>query len=137
MEMHDSYLKDWACDEHGRGYALFHACIHRSEGDIFDGTGHESGWQNIRFDFEEMSIDGIVDLSEDTHLSDGDLWIDGKHEAGIVYLPANHAGDIRMEMRVSPMFDVVKIRAKKMSSELTGEFKHESFWDENGPIAGS
>ncbi len=84
-----------------------------------------------------MSIDGSVDLSERTYLSDGDLWIDGKHEAGMVYLPANHAGEIRMEMCVSPVFDIVKIRAAKMTSQLVGEFEHESFWDENGPIAGS
>jgi hypothetical protein len=137
MEMHDSFLKEWACDEQGRGYALFHACIHRAEGEIFDGPGHESGWQGVRFDFEGMSIDGLVDFSEDTYLSDGDLWIDENHEANIVYLPANHAGQIRMEMCVAPVFDTVKIRAAKITSQLVGEFEHESFWDENGPIGGS
>ena len=106
MEMHDSYLKDWACDEHGSGYALFHACIHRAEDDIFEGPGHESGWQGVRFDFEGMSIDGTVDFSADTYLSHGDLWIDSKHERNIVYLPANHAGEILMELCVSPVFDI-------------------------------
>ena len=135
MEMHDAYLKEWTCDEQGRGHALFHACIHRSEGDIFEGRGHESGWQGVRFDFEGMSIDGTVDFSENTYLSDGDLWIDDRHEANIVYLPANHAGEIRMELCVSPVFDIVKIRASKMASQLVGEFEHESFWDESGPIS--
>jgi len=125
MEFHDSYLKDWGCDESGHGFMLFHAFVYRSEGEIVDCDDSESDYQNLRLNFEGMRIEGKVDFSEDTYLSEGTLWVNGVEHDNIVHLPANHEGELRMEICVSPAFDITKIYATKMSSELTGEFGQE------------
>jgi len=137
MEMHDSYLKDWACDEYGHGFALFRACIYRSEGQLFTRVRSENGWQDLRFEFDGMRIEGSLDLSGNIYLSDGDLYVGERRERGIVYLPANLVGVLRMEMCITPSFETVIIHATAMKAELVGEFEHECFWDENEPVAGS
>jgi hypothetical protein len=134
MEFHDSYLKAWGIDAEGNGFALFNACLHRAEGPIFGGLGHESGWQDLRLDFEGMRIEGEVDFAEDTYLSHGDLWVGSKRHDNILFLPAEHSGELRLEMCVAPHFDIVKILATNMASELLGEFEHEHFWQEDRPI---
>ena len=127
MEFHDSYLKDWGCDESGHGFMLFHAFVYLSEGEIVDWDNCESAYQNLRLDFEGMRIEGKVDFdfSEDTYLYEGTLWVNGVEHDNIVHLPANHEGELRMEICVAPAFEVTKIYATKMSSEFIGEFGQE------------
>ena len=132
MEMHDSYLRELHCGEDGRGYAVFHASVFRSEGDVFK-DAQESGWQDLRFDFEGMRIEGeIVDLADDPYASDGDLWVNGTNENGVIYLPANHSGLICLEMRLNPSFAWLKIHATKMTSSLGGELRVDTNWDAMG-----
>lgn len=132
MEMHDSWLKGLDCHVDGIGYALFHAVIHRGEGEIFPGP-HESGWQDIRFNFEGMRIEGEVGELK-TWTSDGNLWIDGKNENGIIYLPSDHSGSICLEMCLADDFRTLKIHARKISSIFISEFKFEHTWDLDGNI---
>jgi hypothetical protein len=130
IEFHDSRLKDIRCNRDGTGFALFHACVYQSEGMVFQ-DAQISGWQNVRFSFEGMKIEGeIVELGQ--YASDGDLWIDGKNDNGIAILPADHKGDIYLELRLAPEFNTVKIHASSIQSEFEGEFEPECLWDSEG-----
>jgi hypothetical protein len=132
MEMHDSYLREICCDPDGRGYARFHAVIYRSEGKVFEDV-QESGWQDVRFDFEGMRLEGeVADLSCDPYAAEGDLWVDGKNQNGVIYLPATHFGEICLEMRIAPLFETFKIHASRIDSGLQGEFELEMYWDIDG-----
>jgi hypothetical protein len=130
MEMHDSSLEELVCNSDGTGYALFHAVIHRGEGEIFPGP-HESGWQGLRFDFEGMRIEGKVG-ELNTWASDGELWIDGKNENGIICLQPDHVGDLCLEVCLAQDFRILKIHATRIQSSLIGEFKLECLWDADG-----
>ena len=133
MEFHDSYLNAWGCDAEGNGFALIRATIHRYEGEKFAETNHESGWQELRFSFKGMTFEGEVDFAEDTWIQDGSITISGKKDDdGLIYLPAEHIGDIQIQMDVSPTFDTVTIRASELKTEFLNEFEHERFWNEAG-----
>jgi hypothetical protein len=130
MEIHDSRLLEIECDCDGKGFALFHAVVFRSEGVVFK-DAQESGWQNLRFQFEGMRIEGkIVELDE--YAYDGNLWVNGSNENGVISLPANHSGDVCLEMSLSPTFETIKIHASRISSALEGEFELEAIWDADG-----
>jgi len=136
MELHDSRLEAWQCDEAGRGFALFYACIHRADGPIFveNALNHESGWQRLRFGFYGMRIEGEVDFAEEPYVHEGELWVNGTNSKNIIFLPAEHTGEICLKMCVSPLFNTVKIHATIMESELVGEFEPEHVWQEDRPF---
>ena len=132
MEMHDSYLREIYCGSDGRGYTLFKAVVYRSSGEVFKDAS-ESGYQFVRFDFEGMSIEGeVVDLQFDPYASDGDLWVDETSGNGAIYLPANHSGRIRFEMRLNPSFDWLRIHASKIASSLQGQLEVGTYWVADG-----
>jgi hypothetical protein len=129
MEFHDSRLLELRCDDDGSGFALFHGCVYSSEGTVFE-DAQESGWQNVRFLFEGMRVEGqIVEYA-----SDGDLWVNGKNENGIALLPEDHDGDICLELRLSPLFDILKIHASGVNSNFEGDFELECLWDADGNV---
>lgn len=130
MEFHDSVLLDVHREDDGNGFVLFHGYVYRSEGRVFQ-EAQESGWQNVRFHLQGMHIEGVLaEFGE--YASDGDLWVNGNSEKGVTSLPANHVGDICMELCLSPAFDTVKIYASHISSTFEGEFELESTWDSDG-----
>jgi hypothetical protein len=130
MEFHDSVLLDIRCEGDGKGFVLFHGNVYRSEGQVFQ-DAQESGWQNVRFHLEGMRIEGVFgEFGE--YASDGNLWVNGSNENGVTLLPANHDGDICLELCLSPTFDIVKIYASRISSTFEGEFRLESTWDSDG-----
>jgi len=130
MEIHDGKLLEIIRHDDGTGHVLFHAFIYRSEGTDFK-DAYEAGWQNIRLTFEGMQIDGeLVPPEEYAH--SGDLWINGNNENGIIWLPANHTGEICLELVLSPVFDTLKIRATKVTSSLEGPWVLEAYWDSAG-----
>jgi len=80
-----------------------------------------------------MRIEGeIVDLTDAPYASDGNLWVNGKNENGVIHLPANHSGLICLEMRLNPSFDWLKIHATKVTSSSHGELKVDTLWDAIG-----
>jgi hypothetical protein len=127
MEMHDSWLLEVVCNPDGAGYAVFHGVVYRSEGRVFQ-DAQESGYQDVRFDFEEMRIEGEVGELK-TWASDGELWIDGKNENGIIYLPADHTAELCLEICLADDFRTLKIHASQVSSAFIGEFELEAHWD--------
>ena len=130
MEFHDSVLLDVRREDDGNGFVLFHGYVYRSEGQVFQ-EAQESGWQNVRFHLQGMHIEGVLaEFGE--YASDGDLWVNGNSEKGVTSLPANHVGDICMELCLSPAFDTVKIYASHISSTFEGEFELETTWDSDG-----
>jgi hypothetical protein len=130
MEIHDSQLLDVVCNPDGIGHVLFHAYIYRSDGVVFK-DAQESGWQNFRLIFEGMRIEGdLVEPSE--YATDGELWIDGKNENGVILLPADHTGDICLELVLSPLFGTLKIYGSKITSQLEGPWSLEAIWDADG-----
>jgi hypothetical protein len=132
MEFHDSYLRELVCGDDGCGYALFDGVVYRSEGRVFD-DAQESGWQQVRFDFTEMRVEGeVVDLTYDPYANDGELWKDGANQNGVVHLPVDMAGDICLEVKLNPSFDLLKIYAATVTTTMLGEFEIETFWDADG-----
>jgi hypothetical protein len=130
MEFHDSRLLDMCCEGDGKGFALFHAYVYRSEGRVFQ-DAQESGWQNVRFHLEGMHIDGVFgEFGE--YAADGNLWVNGSNGNGVTLLPADHVGEICLELCLSPLFDTVKIYASRISSTFEGDFKLESTWVSDG-----
>jgi hypothetical protein len=132
IEFHDTWLKDLRCNGDGTGFALLHASVYQSEGMVFK-DAQLSGWQNIRFSFEGMRIEGeVVELNQ--YASDGELWIDGKNDNGTAMLPADHEGDICLELCLAPEFNTIKIHATSIRSEFEGEFELEAKWDDKGDV---
>src|ERR1700689_2279117 len=126
MEFHDSRLLDVRCEGDGKGFALFHGYVYRSEGQVFQDV-QESGWQNVRFHFQGMHIEGVF-TEFGGYASDGNLWGNGSNENGVTLLPADHVGDICLELCLSPAFEITKIYASQISSTVEGEFALESTW---------
>jgi hypothetical protein len=65
----------------GRGFAILHAIVYRSDGQVFE-DAQQSGYQDVPFDFEGMSIEGEIGELQ-TYASDGELWVDGKNGNGV------------------------------------------------------
>jgi len=130
MEIHDSRLLELVCNPDGKGHALFHAYIYRSEGIVFK-DAQESGWQNFRLIFEEMRIEGELPGPRE-YADRGELWVDGKNENGVILLPADHVGDICLELVLSPLFGTLKIYGSKINSQLEGPWSLEAIWDAAG-----
>jgi len=130
MEIHDSCLEEVICNTDGTGYALFNASIFRSEGQVFKGAD-ESGWQKLRFDFEGMQIEGEVGELK-TWASGGTLCVDDVEQKHAIFLPANHEGKIVFEMCLLDDDRILKIHARKVRSNLIGEFELEGRWDASG-----
>jgi hypothetical protein len=133
MEMHDSSLLEVACNPDGRGFALFHGVVYQSEGQVFE-DAQRSGWQDVRFDFEGMKIEGEVGKLK-TYASDGELWVDGKNENGVITLPVKRSGEICLEMMLADDFRTLKIHATKITSSFVGEFELEAYWDAEGNVS--
>ncbi|SEG62029.1 hypothetical protein SAMN05421819_3863 [Bryocella elongata] len=140
FEFHDSWLKELVCGEDGHGYAVFHASVYRSERRLLD-PPYESGWQNVRFQFEGMRIEGrVVEL--DQNASDGDLWLDGEKDSlvpnasGLFRLPLNFRGSVRMELCLAPEFNIFSIHATAVRSQFEGEFELETIWNVDGTMTG-
>jgi hypothetical protein len=130
MEMHDSSLLEVTYDRDGKGFVLFHAYVYQSKGQVFR-DAQRSGWQDVRFDFEGMRIEGeIGELKAAAY--NGELWIDGKNENGIIFLPANHDGEICLEMTLAGDARTLKIHASKVTSSFVSEFEVEAYWDDTG-----
>jgi hypothetical protein len=132
MEMHDSWLLEVACDADGKGFALFDGVVYRSEGQVFK-DAQQSGLQRVRFDFEGMKIEGEIGELK-TWAMDGELWVDGKNENGILFLPALHTGQICLEMELADDFRTLKIHASKVTSSFENKFDHTANWDEIGSV---
>jgi hypothetical protein len=102
MEFHDSRLLNAGCESNGEGFVLFRGYVYRSEGQVFKDV-QESGWQNVRFHLQGMHIEGVLpEFGEYAH--DGNLWVNGINENGVTSLPANHVGEICLELCLSPAF---------------------------------
>jgi hypothetical protein len=132
MEMHDSQILEVGLNPDGEGFVLFHAVVFRSDGQVFKGA-QQSGWQKVRFDFEDMKIEGEIGELK-TWAMHGNLWVDGKNENGVLFLPALHTGQICFEMELAEDFRTLKIHASKVSSSFEGEFELEAYWDEMGNV---
>ncbi|MGD0889679.1 MAG: hypothetical protein ABR889_10560 [Acidobacteriaceae bacterium] len=130
MEMHDSWLEEVVSNPDGTGFSTFYGSIFRSDGQVFK-DAQESGWQKLRFDFEGMRIEGeIGELN--TWASGGELWIGGKNDNGIIFLPAEHTGRLCLEMCLAQDYRTLKIHATKIRSTFIGEFEIEAVWDAEG-----
>lgn len=131
FEFHDSRLLEARCEATGEGTLLFHASVYRSQGLVFEDP-QVSGFQNVRFRFEGMRVDGSLNKVAE-YASDGALWIDGvRHELPL--LPVDHRGEVRMELQLSPDFGITTIHATHIVSTFEGEFEPEFQWDAEGNI---
>ncbi len=130
MEIHDARLLELVHHGDRAGHALFHAYIYRSEGVVFS-DAYESGWQNFRLNFEGMRIEGDL-VAPGEYASGGAIWVNGTKEDNIIQLPADHSGEICLELVLSPLFDTLTIRATKVTSSLEGPWVLEEYWDADG-----
>jgi hypothetical protein len=130
MEMHDSSLLEVTCNPDGTGFALFHAVVYQSEGQVFE-DAQRSGWQDVRFDFEGMRIEGEVGEL----VLDGELWINEKKYENTFSLPTRHAGKICLTMYLEGDYRKLNIHATSMTSSFVGEFELESYWDAEGNVS--
>jgi hypothetical protein len=132
MEIHDSYLRELSWNAEGSGYALFHAVIYRSEGQVFK-DAQESGWQDLHIDFKGMYVEEeVADLTDDPHAHSGALTIDGIVQDGAIELPLDTTGSICLELQIAPLFGTMKIHANRAKSTLIGKFELETIWDSEG-----
>jgi hypothetical protein len=129
MEIHDSRLTDFVIGSDKTGYLLWHAYIYRYEGD-FATTAYESGWQNVRFTFTEIEVEGV--LRKDEYSSDGDMSPSSRVGTGMIDLPADHDCPVELNFNLSPEFLSIKIRARSMRSILEGSFDLETSWLPDG-----
>ena len=132
MEIHDSRLLDLICNPDGTGHILFDAYIYRSEGVVFK-DAQESGWQDFRLIFEGMRIEGGL-VAPGEYASEGELWINGRNENGVILIPSDHAGDICLELVLSPLFGTLKIFGSRIRSQLEGPWSLEAIWDVDGNV---
>jgi hypothetical protein len=130
MEFHDSWLLDMLHREDGTGWVLFRGSVYRSNGTVF-ADEQESGYQNVRFEFEGMRVEGeIVELGQ--HATGGEFWVDGKNQNGVMRLPIDQSGEIRFELCLAPEFRTVQIHATHVRSSFEGQFELEFHWDREG-----
>jgi hypothetical protein len=135
MEFHDSQLLDLQHDADGNGFALFHACVFRSQGQVFQ-DDQESGWQNVRFILHGIRVaNEPFELGE--YVSDGEFFMNGVAEGGgVMSLPADHQGELRFELMQAPAFGTQSIRFQRIQSAFEGEFELEAVWDKDGNRTG-
>jgi hypothetical protein len=126
MEFHDARLLDFVCGSDGNGHALFRAYIYRSDGVVFKDP-QESGWQNCRLVFHGMRVEGTP-VGPGEYVSDGTLWVNGESYHDTVILPADHHGSIQVHLTMSPLFEVLKIRAEQISFKPEGPWDLEHVW---------
>jgi hypothetical protein len=134
IEIHDAKLLELVRNDDGTGHVLFHAYIYRSEGVVFQ-DAQESGWQNFRLEFADMQLEGGAALPGE-YAHEGELWVDGTNGNGMIHLPADHKGNITLELALSPRFDTLKIHASSVRSTLEGPWKLETYWDAEGNTSG-
>ena len=87
----------------------FDGHVYRSESNVFEDV-QESGRQNVRFYLQRMHIE-VVLAEFGEYASDDDFWVKGGSEKGVMLLAAKHAGDICLELCLSPGFETVKFYA--------------------------
>jgi hypothetical protein len=132
MEFHDAQLLGLDCGSDGSGYLLLHAYIYRSEGIVFEDP-QESGWQNCRFSFKGMRIEGPR-VEPNEYVSGGAMRVDGTVHDHVILLPASFRGRIQLDLVISPLFETLRIHATEISSTLEGPWELERIWapDEMG-----
>jgi hypothetical protein len=82
--------------------------------------------------FQDMRVKG--ELLRDEYSTEGDFFVNSKSSGGIVYLPANHEGQITLEFNQNPDFEMRRVTATRVRSLLEGQFEIEAFWDGSGNI---
>jgi hypothetical protein len=127
IEMHDSRLMEIERDADGKGFALFRAYVYQSEGRVFE-DAQRSGWQDVRFDFESMRIEGEVG-ELNTFVLDGGLEINEQSYENIFSVPAIHTGKICLTTFLEGDYRELKIHATSMTSSFVSEFELEKYWD--------
>jgi hypothetical protein len=127
MEFHDARLLDFVYGSDGNGHILFHACICRSDGVVFEDP-QESGWQNCRLVFQGMRVEGAL-IEPGEYATEGALWVDGKIHDNVILLPADHDGSIEVRLMMSPLFETLKIHAERIASTLEGPRELERVWN--------
>jgi hypothetical protein len=132
MEMHDSQILEVGLNPDGEGFVLFHAVVYQSEGQVFE-DAQRSGWQDVRFDFEGMRIEGEIREPE-VWVLDGELWVNEQRYENTFSLPARHSGKICLTMYLADDYRKVDIHATSMTSSFVSEFKLEAYWDEMGNV---
>jgi hypothetical protein len=127
MEFHDARLLELVCGSDGNGHVLFHACVYRSDGVVFEDP-QESGWQNCRLIFQGMRVEGTR-VERGDYASEGALWVDGEVHDNVILLPADHHGSIQVHLMMSPLFETLRIHAERILSALEGPWELERVWN--------
>lgn len=129
MEIHDSHLKDFAVNDDGTGFLLWHGYVYIFVGE-FASSPYLSGWQKVRLSFTDMIVQGTVARGE--YSVDGELQPLSRVGSGMIDLNPSELHDISLTFNLSPSFGDIHVRASKMVSSLEGPFEPGTIWQPDG-----
>jgi hypothetical protein len=121
IELHDSKCLAVEADNHGRGFVLLDAYVHRTDGEPGAASG-EGGVQRIRLKLDEMSIEGVLgDLP--ASIFEGSLTVGTSIQDNMVPFPAKYSEAVLLSLTLADDARMVVVSGVGLSIEPDGTFR--------------